>query len=155
MFHKNLHDINTPLAPNRRILCASPDFLRRYGTPKSLSELPSFACLVIKERDHPFGIWRLQNGIGEQSIKVTGPMASNHGEIVHQWCLNGQGIALRSYWDVKSNIQSGKLIHILPDYFQSANIWAVYVTRLAMSAKIRVTVEFLHRYFNQHYGEDD
>ncbi len=69
-------------------------------------------------------------------------MASNHGEIVHQWCLDGQGIALRSYWDVKDNIHSGKLVHILPEYFQSANIWAVYVTRLAMSAKVRVSVEF-------------
>ncbi|RYC25577.1 LysR substrate-binding domain-containing protein [Yersinia pseudotuberculosis] len=143
------------LAPNRRILCASPDFLQRYGTPKALSELPGFACLVIKERDHPFGIWRLHNGTEEQSIKVTGPMASNHGEIVHQWCLDGQGIALRSYWDVKDNIHSGKLVHILPEYFQSANIWAVYVTRLAMSAKVRVSVEFLRRYFNEHYGAEN
>ncbi len=48
-----------------------------------------------------------------------------------------------------------KLVHILPEYFQSANIWAVYVTRLAMSAKVRVSVEFLRRYFNEHYGAEN
>ncbi|PHM58697.1 LysR substrate-binding domain-containing protein [Xenorhabdus sp. KK7.4] len=141
------------LASNRRILCASPAYLARHSAPKSINELPSHACLVIKERDHPFGIWKLQSSTGVQSIKVTGPMSSNHGEIIHQWCLDGHGIILRSYWDVRESIKSGALVHILPEYYQSANIWAVYVTRLAMSARIRVTVEFLERYFQKHYLE--
>ncbi|WP_340619983.1 LysR substrate-binding domain-containing protein [Xenorhabdus siamensis] len=141
------------LASNRRILCASPAYLARNPIPKSINELPSHACLVIKERDHPFGIWKLQNSTGIQSVKVTGPMSSNHGEIIHQWCLEGHGITLRSYWDVRENIKSGALVHILPEYYQSANIWAVYVTRLAMSARIRVTVEFLEHYFKLHYLE--
>ncbi|PHM25400.1 LysR substrate-binding domain-containing protein [Xenorhabdus budapestensis] len=141
------------LASNRRILCASPAYLARNPMPKSINEFPSHACLVIKERDHPFGIWKLQNSTCTQSVKVTGPMSSNHGEIIHQWCLDGHGITLRSYWDVRENIKSGALVHILPEYYQSANIWAVYVTRLAMSARIRVTVEFLERYFKMHYLE--
>ncbi|EFE96159.1 D-malate degradation protein R [Serratia odorifera] len=140
------------LADNRRILCASPAYLARHGMPKTLNELSGRACLVIKERDMPFGIWRLQGPGGEETIKVTGALASNHGEIVHQWCLDGQGVALRSYWDVQENIASGKLVHILSDYYQSANIWAVYVSRLATSAKVRVTVEFLRQYFERHYG---
>ncbi|MDR0218325.1 MAG: LysR family transcriptional regulator [Enterobacteriaceae bacterium] len=139
------------LASNRRILCAAPAYLARNPAPKTINELPSHACLVIKERDHPFGVWKLQNSAGIQSIKVTGPMSSNHGEIIHQWCLDGHGIILRSYWDVRENIKSGALVHILPEYYQPANIWAVYVTRLAMSARIRVTVEFLERYFAEYY----
>ncbi len=55
---------------------------------------------MIKERDHPFGVWQLHSKEGQHAIKVTGPLSSNHGEIVHQWCLDGQGIALRSWWDV-------------------------------------------------------
>ncbi|WP_237387749.1 LysR substrate-binding domain-containing protein [Xenorhabdus sp. Sc-CR9] len=141
------------LASNRRILCAAPSYLARHPVPKSLNELPSHACLVIKERDHPFGIWQLQSSAGYQSVKVTGPMSSNHGEIIHQWCLDGNGITLRSYWDVRENIKSGALVHILPEYYQSANIWAVYVTRLAMSARIRVTIEFLEHYFQLHYSD--
>lgn len=141
------------LADNQRILCASPAFLQREGTPTTLSELSGMPCLVIKERDHPFGLWSLQGPDGgEYALKVTGALASNHGEIVHQWCLDGMGIALRSWWDVQENIVAGKLVHILPEYYQTANIWAVYVTRLAMSARVRVTVEFLRRYFTQHYA---
>ncbi|HEJ0404098.1 TPA: LysR family transcriptional regulator [Serratia marcescens] len=141
------------LADNQRILCASPAYLQRHGVPKNPAELAGRTCLVIKERDHPFGLWRLQGPGGEETVKVTGALASNHGEIVHQWCLDGQGVALRSTWDVKENIDSGRLVHILPEYYQPANIWAVYVSRLATSAKVRVTVEFLRDYFREHYGE--
>ncbi|AST82313.1 TPA: LysR family transcriptional regulator [Citrobacter freundii] len=139
------------LGTNYRILCASPSFLAQHGTPKQLADLATCSCLVIKERDHPFGIWQLQNKEGEHVIKVTGPLSSNHGEIVHQWCLDGQGIALRSWWDVCDNIASGHLVHVLPEYYQPANIWAVYVSRLATSAKVRITVEFLRRYFAERY----
>ena len=143
--------IDRKLATNYRILCASPEFLTQHGTPKQLNDLATLPCLVIKERDHPFGIWQMRNKEGEHSIKVTGPLSSNHGEVVHQWCLDGQGIALRSWWDVCDNIASGNLIHILPEYYQPANIWAVYVSRLATSAKIRITVEYLRRYFTENY----
>ena len=139
------------LGTNYRILCASPSFLAQHGTPKQLADLATCSCLVIKERDHPFGIWQLQNIEGEHAIKVTGPLSSNHGEIVHQWCLDGQGIALRSWWDVCDNIASGHLVHVLPEYYQPANIWAVYVSRLATSAKVRITVEFLRHYFAERY----
>lgn len=141
------------LATNQRILCASPDFLARYSQPKQLSDLATLPCLVIKERDRPFGVWQLQGKEGERAIKVGGPLSSNHGEIVHQWCLDGQGIALRSRWDVSENIASGHLVHVLPDYYQPANVWAVYVSRLATSAKIRASVEFLRHYFQQHYPQ--
>ncbi|WP_264169039.1 LysR substrate-binding domain-containing protein [Escherichia coli] len=80
------------LATNYRILCASPEFIAQHGAPKHLTDLSALPCLVIKERDHPFGVWQLRNKEGHHAIKVTGPLSSNHGEIVHQWCLDGQGI---------------------------------------------------------------
>lgn len=143
------------LAANHRVLCASPQFLARHASPKQLSDLAALPCLVIKERDHPFGVWQLHSKEGQHAIKVTGPLSSNHGEIVHQWCLDGQGIALRSWWDVRENIASGHLVQVLPDYWQPANVWAVYVSRLATSAKIRTTVEFLRHYFQQHYPQHE
>ena len=143
------------LAANHRVLCASPQFLARHASPKQLSDLAALPCLVIKERDHPFGVWQLHSKEGQHAIKVTGPLSSNHGEIVHQWCLDGQGIALRSWWDVRENIASGHLVHVLPEFFQPANVWAVYVSRLATSAKIRTTVEFLRHYFQQHYPQHE
>lgn len=143
------------LAANHRVLCASPQFLARHAPPKQLSDLAALPCLVIKERDHPFGVWQLHSKEGQHAIKVTGPLSSNHGEIVHQWCLDGQGIALRSWWDVRENIASGHLVQVLPDYWQPANVWAVYVSRLATSAKIRTTVEFLRHYFQLHYPQHE
>ncbi|EMG2037981.1 LysR substrate-binding domain-containing protein [Klebsiella pneumoniae] len=143
------------LAANHRVLCASPQFLARHAQPKQLSDLAALPCLVIKERDHPFGVWQLHSKEGQHAIKVTGPLSSNHGEIVHQWCLDGQGIALRSWWDVRENIASGHLVQVLPDYWQPANVWAVYVSRLATSAKIRTTVEFLRHYFQLHYPQHE
>ena len=143
------------LAANHRVLCASPQFLARHASPKQLSDLAALPCLVIKERDHPFGVWQLHSKEGQHAIKVTGPLSSNHGEIVHQWCLDGQGFALRSWWDVRENIASGHLVQVLPDYWQPANVWAVYVSRLATSAKIRTTVEFLRHYFQQHYPQHE
>ncbi len=60
------------LAANHRVLCASPQFLARHAPPKQLSDLAALPCLVIKERDHPFGVWQLHSKEGQHAIKVTG-----------------------------------------------------------------------------------
>lgn len=146
------HLIAKPLARNRRVLCAAPDYLRRRGTPRQLAELSSHDCLVIKERDHPFGLWQLQGPQGEQSVRVTGGLSTNHGEVAHQWCLDGRGILLRSYWDVHDSLADGRLVQVLEDYHQAADIWAVYTSPLASSAKVRVAVEFLRQYFAERYS---
>lgn len=139
--------IAKPLARNRRVLCAAPAYLERRGTPRSLAELTSHDCLVIKERDHPFGVWHLEGPSGEENVKVTGPLSSNHGEVVHQWCLDGRGILLRSWWDVHDSLADGRLVQVLPEYQQQADIWAVHASPLASSARVRVAVEFFRQYF--------
>lgn len=141
------HLIAKRLARNWRVLCAAPDYLARRGTPKTLADLASHDCLVIKERDHPFGRWHLEGPAGEESVRVTGSLSSNHGEVVHQWCLDGRGIVLRSWWDVHDSLADGRLVQVLDGYRQSADIWAVYTAPLAGSAKVRVAVEFFRDYF--------
>lgn len=143
--------IAKPLAKNRRVLCAAPGYLERRGTPRSLAELTSHDCLVIKERDHPFGVWHLEGPSGEENVKVTGPLSSNHGEVVHQWCLDGRGILLRSWWDVHDSLADGRLVQVLPEYQQQADIWAVHASPLASSARVRVAVEFFRQYFAERY----
>ena len=61
--------------------------------------------------------------------------------------LDGRGVLLRSMWDVKPLLEQGKLVQVLHDYTQSANVWAVYPTRLTYSGKLRACVEFLQEYF--------
>ncbi|VVD80881.1 HTH-type transcriptional regulator DmlR [Pandoraea iniqua] len=141
------HLIARKLADNHRVLCASPAYLEQHGTPRQLSDLTGHACIVIKERDHPFGMWRLQQRGEAVSLKVTGPLSTNHGEVAVQWALDGQGILLRSMWDVSALIERGALVQVLPDVMQPANVWAVYPSRVASSAKVRACVEFLAEEF--------
>jgi LysR family transcriptional activator of dmlA len=131
------------LRSNGRILCAAPAYLARHGTPKNLPDLAGHQCLPIKERDHPFGVWRLRGKNGEETVKVSGALSTNHGEIALRWALDGAGIVLRSRWDAQPYLDAGTLVVVLPEYTQEANVWAVYPQRLAGSAKLRVCVEFL------------
>ena len=141
--------IGRRLVTNNRVLCASPDYLTRRGVPESLQDLQQHDCLVLKERDNAFGIWQLQGPEGEASVRVSGPLSSNSGEIVLQWALDGRGVLLRSMWDVKPLLDQGRLVQVLADYRQSADVWVVYPTRLANSGKLRVCVEFLQAHLRQ------
>lgn len=143
------HLIARRLASNHRVLCAAPAYLERRGMPRSLADLANHDCLVIKERDHPFGVWKLQANGAEATVKVTGPLSTNNGEIAVQWAVAGRGIVLRSLWDVGPLLRSGALLLLLPGHQQPANVWAVYPSRLGSSAKVRVCVEFFEQYFGR------
>lgn len=144
--------IGKKLAQHQRILCASPDYLKAHGVPESLEALTQHQCLVLKERDNPFGIWSVTAEGEEQRIRVKGALSSNSGEVVLQWALKHHGIILRSQWDVQPYLDSGELVQLLPAYSQPASVWAVYPTRLAESAKLRVCVEFFQQRFSQLFG---
>ena len=77
-------------------------------------------------------------------------LSSNHGEMSISGVSMGRGLLCVPWWDV-SGIASGHLVQVLPEYYQPANVWAVYVSRLATSAKVRITGEFLRQYFAEHY----
>ncbi len=76
-------------------------------------------------------------------------MSANNGEIVRQWAIDGHGIILRSTWDVRGELEAGRLVAVLPDYAQPADVWAVFPSRLSVSAKLRICVEFLEDWFAQ------
>ena len=144
------HLIARKLADNHRVLCAAPAYVQRRGQPASVQALTAHDCLPIKERDHPLGTWQLQHADGQaQTVKVAGPLSTNHGEVATQWALQGLGIVLRSQWDVAGHLAAGRLVQVLPGWQQAANVWAVYPTRLERSAKVRVCVEFLQTYLAQ------
>jgi len=134
------------LMDNHRILCAAPSYIARHGMPKTLKELTSHQCLAIKERDHPFGTWRLRGKGGEETVRVAGALSTNHGEIALRWAVEGAGIVLRSMWDARGYLDSGALVQVLPEYTQPASVWAVYPQRLSGSGRVRVCVEFLRRH---------
>ena len=146
----HVHEANVikrRIARNRRILCAAPAYLERFGTPLTPSELKHHRCIPIRERDQDFGRWELDGPDGPVAIKVSGPLSANNGEIVRQWACDGHGIILRSTWDISDELAAGRLIPVLPDFCQPADVWAVYPSRLSVSAKVRVCVEFLESWF--------
>jgi LysR family transcriptional activator of dmlA len=95
------------IACNRRVLCAAPAYLARFGTPAALDDLHTHRCIPIRERDQDFGRWELDGPEGRVAIKVSGPLSANNGEIVRQWAIDGHGIILRSTWDICDEIDTG------------------------------------------------
>lgn len=144
--------ISKLLRENVRVLCAAPDYLEKRGKPERIEDLQDHDCLVLRERNSPFGIWNLTRNGKEVTVSMSGPLSTNNGEIVLLWARLGRGIVLRSRWDAEPFLESGELVQVLPEYTQEANIWAVYPTRLSHSAKLRVCVEFLKSYLNRPGG---
>ncbi len=143
------HLIASKIATGSRVLCAAPAYLARRGMPEHPGELPRHDCLLLRERDQAFGVWRLQGPDGWETVKVTGPMASNHSDVTHQWALEGFGIIMASVWDVAASVRAGKLVRVLPDWQQPADIWAVTSARASASVRMRVCLEFLKAQLSQ------
>jgi LysR family transcriptional activator of dmlA len=134
------------IARSRRVLVASPDYVRRRGKPQRLADLTQHDCLLYRERHLKFGAWRMDGPRGPESVKVTAPIAANNSEVVRNWAVDGHGIALLSGWDVAPDIAAGNLVRVLPGYSERADIWAVTAMRLEDSAKVRICVEFLKKH---------
>ena len=129
---------------NRRFMCASPAYLERRGVPSTLAEIRQHNCIVLRQDYDAYDVWRFDE-IGDHSptAKVGGRLSTNDGEIALGWVLDGHGIMLRSEWDISRRVREGSLRVVLPEYFQTANIAAVYQERHNLSAKVRVFVDTL------------
>jgi DNA-binding transcriptional LysR family regulator len=93
------------LAPNRRVVCASPEYLRRHGTPAVPAELAQHNCLIASEFR---AAWQYKGPDGKPgSVNVTGRYVSDNWEVLREWALAGLGIALKSTWDVGPQQESG------------------------------------------------
>lgn len=143
------HLIAHRIASNSRIICASPAYLAQHGTPEKPADLAQHSCLVFRERSQHFGVWRLEGTQSHETVKVTGPLASNNSDIVVDWAVEGFGIMMAAAWDVGPIINSGKLVRVLPEYRQRADIIAATTARAVESEKVRLCLEFLRERFNQ------
>jgi LysR family transcriptional activator of dmlA len=92
---------------NRRFLCASPRYLEQHGTPATLADLSDHQCIVHRQNDDAYGIWRLVHKGHPEVVKVQGMLSSNDGDIVLGWALDGHGILVRSEWDLAKYLESG------------------------------------------------
>ncbi|QOR39907.1 LysR family transcriptional regulator [Billgrantia diversa] len=134
---------------NRRVLCASPDYVACMAPLAEPADLAAHACLVLRENESDYAVWRLCRRDGrkaEQAMKVSGPLTSNDGEAIVQWALDGHGIVLRSWWDIHRQLECGKLVELLPEWQGvRADFHAVYQQRRHVPARIRAFVAYLEQ----------
>jgi len=135
------------LISNHRVLCAAPAYLAAHPAIVVPKDLARHACIVVRENDAAYGSWLLYDARDDkhrETVKVSGPLASNDGETAVKWALAGHGVVLRSLWDIAPELQAGHLHRVLPDWQSApADVYALYPERLQLSAKVRVFVDFI------------
>ena len=142
--------VSRRLARNQRVLVASPHYLAQHGAPSSVVDLQNHACLVVRENGNPMGqrfdVWSLSqsNETTPTQVQVSGPLSSNSGELVRDWCVNGRGIMLRSLWDIAPQLASGQLMRVLPDYsMPDADVHWLAPYRADSPRRIRLLIDHL------------
>jgi len=139
-----MSQIVTTLAPNRRLLTASPIYLAQAAPIETPADLARHRCLVVRENDEDVTLWRFGHPLhGPATVRIHPTMSSNDGTVVRDWTLAGLGLAVRSEWDVAGDLASGRLRHVLPDWeAPPADVVAMLGTRHGRSAR---TTAFLDK----------
>lgn len=142
------------IARNQRVLAASPGYVERRGTPATVDALASHDCLVARENgdasQRQYALWTLRHARDGNTarVRVQGPLSSNSGEMVRDWCLAGHGIMLRSLWDIAPQLASGELVRVLPQYaMPDADIHWVAPWRPKTPRRVRLLVDHLAEQF--------
>lgn len=140
------------LASNRRVLCASPDYLRRHGTPRTPADLATHECLLLVGSQGRQDVWRMGDGHGgEIAQRVHGRFDSNQGELLRDAVVAGLGIALHSIWHVHEELHAGRLQVVLADYpIAATGIHAVMPQRRLVPPRVRAFVDFLAERLGEH-----
>ena len=137
--------VSVRMADNRRLCVATPAYLARHGTPQTPADLARFHCLALSSDASQTRGWAFKTGADEVVyLKPAGPLDCSDGQVLHDWCLAGYGIAWRSTWEVESEIAAGKLVAVLEDYAAPPNgIYAVFPQRKHLPLRVRLWIDFL------------
>ena len=152
--------VSVRMADNRRLCVATPEFLKRYGTPQVPSDLMRFRCLTLSSEASQTRGWAFRVPVTGKAqagqthavihLRPSGPMDCSDGQVLHDWCLAGHGIAWRSTWEVAAEISSGQLVPVLEDFAAPPNgIYAVFSQRKHLPLRLRLWIDFL----KDHYGQ--
>ena len=129
---------------NRRFLCASPKYLDLHGVPKTLEDLASHRCILHRQNDDAYGVWRFMQDGRTEVVKIHGVLSSNDGDIILGWALSGLGIVIRSEWDLAKYLESGRLRRVLPEFtLPSADLYVYYPSKQNLAARARAFINFL------------
>lgn len=140
--------VSLRLGDNRRVCVASPSYLQRRSAPQTLADLAQHNCLALGASTNQQRGWTFQHDGKIVSIRVSGTMECSDGAVLHEWCLGGQGLAWRSWWEVGDDIAAGRLVSVL-DAFEAPpiGIHAVFVQRRHLPLRVRLFLDLLkHTY---------
>jgi DNA-binding transcriptional LysR family regulator len=146
--------ISVRLADNRRLCVATPAYLQRHGRPLQPQDLHRFDCLTLSSDASQTRGWAFSvpKGEGRELVyfKAAGPLDCSDGQVLHDWCLRGLGIAWRSTWEVESEVAAGTLEAVLEAFAAPPNgIYAVFVHAKHLPLRVRLWIDFL----KHHYGQ--
>lgn len=139
--------ISAPVARQRRVLCAAPDYLAARGAPSEPEDLAGHACL-LNSRLSAGGRWNFQQRRARREVAVSGPLAANSTEALLDAALHGMGVVLLASWAVHREVAAGRLVPLLPGWSgdtdraprQIAFLWAPELSR---APRLRRFVDFL------------
>jgi DNA-binding transcriptional LysR family regulator len=143
--------VSMRLAENRRAVVASPAYLEKHGTPRTLADLARHNCLSLGQQRG----WLFRQGEDTVSIKVNGLLECNDGAVLHEWALAGRGLAWRSMWEVGADLKSGALVSLLEEFAAPpTGIHAVFPQRKFLPLRVRLLIDYLkHSYGNPDYWD--
>ena len=141
--------VSTRLADNRRLCVATPGYLQRAGVPRHPTELMRHECLTLSSDASQTRGWAFVVDGTVTHLRPRGRLDCSDGQVLHDWCLQGLGIAWRSTWEVASEIAAGRLQPLLEEYAAPPNgIFAVFTHARHLPLRVRLWIDFL----KQTYG---
>ena len=144
-----LHFVARELAPVRRVVCATPEYFKRKGVPKTPQDLMQHNCLYYTHFSAQ-GEWHFTGSEGDISVPVSGTLRINDDEALSQAVLGGLGVALLPTFIIGGDVQSGRLQTVLSDYVPlERRIYAVYLQSIRLPAKVRAFIDFLQARFGR------
>ncbi len=142
--------VSLRLADNRRLCVATPGFLRRQGVPAHPNDLVRFDCLTLSSEASQTRGWAFRVAGEVVHLRPAGPLDCSDGQVLHDWCLQGRGIAWRSTWEVEADIATGRLVEVLADFAAPPNgIYAVVPQRKHLPLRVRLWIDHLREHFSQ------
>jgi DNA-binding transcriptional LysR family regulator len=130
------------LAPDRRVLVASPDYLRLRGRPNTPDDLDEHTCLVVGTLD----LWTFRGSDGKSIVRKVSPaLRINDGEAVRNAACAGLGIAWMATWCAADELRSGALLPALPDFplVSTQTLWALYPSSRVLAPKVRAFIDWM------------
>jgi DNA-binding transcriptional LysR family regulator len=136
--------VSVRLADNRRMCVAAPPYLRRAGVPQTPSDLMRHACLTLSSDASQTRGWAFIVDGELTHLRPSGALDCSDGQVLHDWCLQGLGLAWRSTWEVESEVAAGQLQVVLEDYAAPPNgIFAVFAQRKHLPLRVRLWIDFI------------